>query len=115
MSVDLHTPPGRRRRTGPGGNTRTTPLPLSRVLTLLMHFSPCVRLANHHAIASMMYPTRRGKYPKAREEYSIEGGKPGEAVSSRFFTLRNDAHHDGQSGCTKSAHRDSGSVSGGKR
>src|SRR5712691_6984641 len=75
MSVGLHKPPVRRRCTGPGGNTRTTPLPSSRVLTLLMHFSPCVRLANHHAIASMMYPTRRGMYPKAREEYSIEGVK----------------------------------------
>jgi hypothetical protein len=32
--------------------------PPSRVLTSLMHFSPCIRLAYYHAIASMMCPTR---------------------------------------------------------
>src|SRR5712691_3762391 len=76
MSVGLHRPPVRLQCTGPGGNTRTTLPPSSRVPTSLMHFSPCIRLAYHHAIVSMLCPTRRGMYTQAREEYSIEVDRP---------------------------------------
>jgi hypothetical protein len=68
MSVDLHRPPVQRRCTGPGGNTRTTPPPISRtnfVDALFTMYSPRV-LSRHR-----LYDVPHSHVYQTREEYSM--------------------------------------------